>query len=245
MALHTTWCCVTVPTVSTVWLLVTHVHTMSHKRRYLTGADTCAHEVGPFGEDGVHDLEQRMLPAKTTHAGPWIPAPPSARSSEQAPTCAEWGSLTPIPSPKRTPLPTCPHASVTQQTLGTHAKPKGGHAPGTLSKPALCPHSCGRGRPRAHLQTGGGRGQASLSQHLGGSRKSDVGLARWLALTGPQPCTPRPTPVFHSLESSSHLPHLRRFLSPNFSGRHRDHAHRSPKHGLRAPGPPPCGLQLQ
>lgn len=156
MALHTTWCCVTVPTVSTVWLLVTHVHTMSHKRRYLTGADTCAHEVGPFGEDGVHDLEQRMLPAKTTHAGPWIPAPPSARSSEQAPTCAEWGSLTPIPSPKRTPLPTCPHASVTQQTLGTRAEPKGGHAPGTLSKPALCPHSCGRGRHRAHLQTGGG-----------------------------------------------------------------------------------------
>lgn len=92
---------------------------------------------------------------------------------------------------------------------------------------------------------GAGGGQASLSQHLGGSRKSDVGLARWLALTGPQPCTPRPTPVFHSLESSSHLPHLRRFLSPNFSGRHRDHAHRSPKHGLRAPGPPPCGLQLQ
>lgn len=154
MALHTTWCCVTVPTVSTVWLLVTHVHTMSHKRRYLTGA----HEVGPFGEDGVHDLEQRMLPAKTTHAGPWIPAPPSARSSEQAPTCAEWGSLTPIPSPKRTPLPTCPHASVTQQTLGTRAEPKGGHAPGTLSKPALCPHSCGRGRHRAHLQTGGGGG---------------------------------------------------------------------------------------
>lgn len=94
--------------------------------------------------------------------------------------------------------------------------------------------------PTCRPGAGGGAGEPQPAP--GGSRKSDVGLARWLALTGPQPCTPRPTPVFHSLESSSHL---RRFLSPNFSGRHRDHAHRSPKHGLRALGPPPCGLQLQ